>query len=109
MRASNRTTAVLGMVFVADAVTFLVDTDGQIRLWTGPSAPAWYRRAMAFFDKHRGICRVLAAAELLTGVSLIRSAGRLEERGRPPSEASESMAVATETVPETRDPAYNPP
>jgi len=68
---AKRVLSVVGALLLADGAAFLLDPAGQIRLWSGPRAPAAYRRAMSFFAGHTGFCRILSAAETAAGVALV--------------------------------------
>jgi hypothetical protein len=74
---SKRTISVLGALLVADGAAYLFNPSGQLRLWSTPRAPGWYRRATSYITEHTTLCRVLCAAEIAGGFALVaRSTGR---------------------------------
>ena len=68
--------SLLAIVMAGEAVTFLLAPGTQIRVWSSPSAPRWYRRMMSFFDAHRGCCRALAGLELAGAAAVLHQASR---------------------------------
>lgn len=68
---SKRALSLVGALLLADGSSFLFDPSGQIRLWSSPRAPGWYRRAMSYFAKHTGLCRALSAVEIAAGLALV--------------------------------------
>ncbi len=72
----RRALSLVGTTLVADGATFVTNPQGQIRLWSGKRAPAWYQSVMSFFARHLTLCRALAAAEILAGTALLVRAAR---------------------------------
>lgn len=72
---SKRALSLLGALLLADGSTFLLNPSGQIRLWSSRRAPGWYRKAMAFFAEHTGLCRVLSTAEIAAGAAFVARSG----------------------------------
>jgi hypothetical protein len=68
--------SLLAIMMAGEAVTFLPAPRAQIRAWSSPSAPRWYRRMMSYFDDHRTLCRALAGLELAGAAAVLRSASR---------------------------------
>ncbi len=68
---SRRALNVLGALLLADGSSSLLDPSGQIRLWSGPRAPRWYRRAASYFAAHTGLCRAISAVEIAAGLALV--------------------------------------
>lgn len=68
--------SMVGALLAGDAAAFLLDTRGQIEVWSSSRAPRWYRRMMRFFEKRTALCRVIAAGELALAFGLLRRASR---------------------------------
>lgn len=80
---AKRALFLLAALLLADGSAFLLDPPGQIRLWSSPRAPRWYRRAMSFFEGHVAFCRALSVAEIALGLALLA-------RSRPPGRQRQS-------------------
>lgn len=74
--ASKRRFSLVGMVLIADGLAFLTNPREELRLWSRPSAPRWYRRVQHALDEHTALCRLLGAAELLLGLSVLARVGK---------------------------------
>lgn len=72
---SRRALSILGTVLLADGAAFLIHPKGQLRLWSSPRAPKWYRRALLFFREHVGLCRLISGVEVAAGIAAIARSG----------------------------------
>jgi hypothetical protein len=72
----KKSLSLLAIMMAGNAVTFLLAPGAQIRAWSSPSAPRWYRRMLSFFDDHRALCRALAGLELAGAAAALRSVSR---------------------------------
>jgi hypothetical protein len=68
--------SLLAIMMTGNAVTFLIAPRTQLRVWSSPSAPRWYRRMMSYFGDHRALCRALAGLELAGAAAVLHSASR---------------------------------
>lgn len=73
----KRALSLLGMFLLADGSASMLNPASQLRLWSGPRAPRWYRRAMSYFGDHINLFRAISAAEIAAGIAaLTRSHAR---------------------------------
>lgn len=74
---SRRALSLLGTLLLADGAMFLINPKGQLRLWSSPRAPRWYRRALLFFREHERLCRLISGVEVASGIAaIVRSGAR---------------------------------